>query len=136
MQARGSPAELRVSVFDVSTANLGDLTVVTVIGEADLESAPQLRTALATAIDGGARRVLADLSATTFIDSTTLGVLLGAVKRLRPDDGELVVCCTDPNVSRVFEITLLDKVVTIVDSVEAGLARLRLRAGSNDSETR
>jgi anti-sigma B factor antagonist len=133
--SRHRPAdELRGSVFDVSVADVDDVTVVSVFGEADLGSAPQLRATLTTAIDGGARRLLADLSAATFIDSTTLGILLDAVKRLRPDDGELVVCCTDPNVRRVFEITLLDKVVSIVDSVEAGLAILR--ASSNGSEAR
>lgn len=129
-----SANRLQASVFDVSTADVGGVTVVSVSGEADLESAPHLRKALTTAIDGGARRLLADLSATTFIDSTTLGVLLGAVKRLRPDDGELVICCTDPNVRRIFEITLLDKVITIVDSLEAGVASLR--ASSNGSEAR
>lgn len=117
--------ELRASAFDVSTATVGDVTVVSVSGEADLDSAPQLRGALTAATDGGARRILADLSATTFIDSTTLGVLLGTVKRLRPEGGELAVCCTDPNVRRVFEITLLDKIVPIVDSVDAGVERLR-----------
>lgn len=132
--SRHRPAsEPRTSIFDVSTATLGDVTVVSVVGEADLGGASQLRTALTTAIDGGARRLLADLSATTFIDSTTLGILLGAVKKLRPDNGELVICCTDPNVRRVFEITLLDKVMTIVDSVEAGLASLRARSNGSES---
>jgi anti-sigma B factor antagonist len=124
--SRHRPAEeLQAGVFDVSTATVGDVTVASVSGEADLGSAPQLRTALTEAMDGGARRLLVDLSATTFIDSSTLGVVLGAAKRLRPDGGELVVCCSDPNVRRVFEITLLDKVVTIVDSLEAGMASLR-----------
>lgn len=126
--------ELRAGAFDVSTARAGDVSVVSVSGEADLASAPELRAALTAAIDGGARRLLVDLSATTFIDSTTLGVLLGAVKRLRPDGGELVVCCTDPNVRRVFEITLLDKIFAIADSVETGLSSLR--SSANDSEAR
>ena len=43
----------------------------------------------------------------------TLGVLLGAVKRLRPAGGGVSVVCTDPHIRRIFEITLLDRVFTM-----------------------
>ena len=43
----------------------------------------------------------------------TLGVLLGAVKRLRPAGGGVSVVCTDPHIRRIFEITLLDRVFTL-----------------------
>ena len=56
----------------------------------------------------------------------TLGVLLGAVKRLRPVGGGVSVVCIDPHIRRVFEITLLDRVFTLhadraaVDGAGAG----------------
>ena len=78
-------------------------------------------------IDGGAHAVLVDLSKTRFIDSTTLGVLMGAVKRLRPDGGELAIACDDQNIRKIFQITLLDRVFNIYDSTEAGIASLRAR---------
>ena len=40
-----------------------------------------------------------------FIDSTTLGVLVGGVKRLRPNDGQLSLVCSDRNITKIFEIT-------------------------------
>ena len=43
----------------------------------------------------------------------TLGVLLGAVKRLRPMGGSVSVVCTDPHIRRIFEITLLDRIFTL-----------------------
>ena len=67
--------------------------------------------------------VVVDLSDTTFIDSMTLGVLLGAVKRLRPRGGQLVVC-SDPNIRKIFEITLLDRVFALYSSREAAFERL------------
>ena len=66
--------------------------------------------------------VVVDFSDTTFIDSTTLGVLVGGVKRLRTNDGQLSLVCNDRNITKIFEITGLDRVFTIyptrVEAVE------------------
>ena len=87
--------------FKAITMNLGDgVATVAVAGEADLFTAPELKEALSTAVDGGATNVLVDLSEATFIDSTTLGVLIGAVRKLRPHGGTVAIVCRDPNISR------------------------------------
>ena len=70
--------------------------IIAVHGQADLHTAPQLREAMTTAIDGGATSLIVDLSDATFVDSMTLGVLLGAVKRLRPHGGKVAVVCVSP----------------------------------------
>jgi anti-sigma B factor antagonist len=64
-------------------------------------------------IGKGAKDVVVDFSNTTFIDSTTLGVLVGGVKRLRQNDGQLSLVCSDRNITKIFEITGLDRVFTI-----------------------
>jgi len=63
-----------------------------------------------------------DLSGATFVDSTTLGVLLGAVKRLRLIGGELVLVCADLNIRRILSITLLDRAFVIYDTLAEALA--------------
>jgi anti-sigma B factor antagonist len=60
--------------------------------------------------------VIVDFSDTTFIDSTTLGVLVGGVKRLRTNEGQLSLVCSDRNITKIFEITGLDRVFTIYGS--------------------
>src|SRR5213078_419069 len=60
-----------------------DRHVVAVRGEIDLFTAPELKQKLTDAIEGGKSRIVVDLTDTTFLDSTALGVLIGAVKRLR-----------------------------------------------------
>ena len=70
-------------------------------------------------VDAGGREVLVDLSRTTFIDSTALGVLIGVVKRLRPEGGELAIVCPEPSLRNVFEVTRLDRAFELFDSVEA-----------------
>ena len=110
------------AAFGVDVGEVVDgLAVVDVRGEADLHTAHELRTAIMDAIDGGATSLVIDLTETTFIDSMTLGVLLGAVKRLRPVGGRVSVVCTDPNIRRIFEITLLDRVFALHGSREAAL---------------
>jgi anti-sigma B factor antagonist len=90
-----------------------DRHVVAVAGEIDLFTAPELKSSLAEAIESGHTRIVVDLAETTFLDSTALGVLIGAVKRLRSRDGVLTIVNTDPNIAKTFEITGLDQIFAI-----------------------
>ena len=108
--------------FDVQTEQIGESTyVIALSGEVDLYTAPEFKQQLLDAIAKGAKDVVVDLSGTTFIDSTTLGVLVGGVKRLRTNDGELSLVCSDRNITKIFEITGLDRVFPIHSSREEAL---------------
>ena len=108
------PDGVEDAVFDVNVQELSDdMSLIEVHGQADLHTASDLRSAITGAIDSGAAHLVVDLSEATFIDSMTLGVLLGAVKRLRPMGGSVSVVCTDPHIRRIFEITLLDRIFTL-----------------------
>jgi anti-sigma B factor antagonist len=78
--------------------------VVSVDGELDTTAAPDLRDAIHAAIGAGAVTVVVDLDEVTFIDSTAIGVLLGARERLRRCGGSLEIVCGEPNVKRILEI--------------------------------
>jgi anti-sigma B factor antagonist len=97
--------------------------VIALSGDVDLYTAPDLKAELVRLTDQGATRIVVDLTPTTFIDSTTLGVLLGGLKRLRSVGGELVLVCIDRNIRKIFEITLLDRVFPIFETREEALAR-------------
>ncbi len=111
--------------FSVATKPApGALVVVAVTGQADLHTAPELRDAIGAAIDEGRHRLVVDLSDATFVDSMTLGVLLSALKRLTALGGRLVVVCPDRHLRRVFEITSLDRVLSLTGSREEAFALL------------
>ena len=111
--------------FDISSERLSDgVVVIALSGEVDLYTAPEFKQQLIEAVGEGAKHVVVDLSDTTFIDSTTLGVLVGGVRRLREKGGDLSLVCSDRNIAKIFEITGLDKVFPIAASREAALARL------------
>jgi anti-sigma B factor antagonist len=103
--------------FDINTEELGnDAYVISLTGEVDLYTAPEFKEQLLEIVGKGGKEVVVDLSNTTFIDSTTLGVLVGGVKRLRPNGGQLTLVCSDRNITKIFEITGLDKVFPIYAS--------------------
>jgi len=100
--------------FDIKTEQLaGDSYVISLAGEVDLYTAPEFKQQLLDVISQGGKNVVVDFSDTTFIDSTTLGVLVGGVKRLRSNDGQLALVCSDRNITKIFEITGLDRVFSI-----------------------
>ena len=109
--------------FDVKTEKLSDdQYVISLAGEVDLYTAPEFKQQLLEVIDQGGRDVVVDLSDTTFIDSTTLGVLVGGVKRLRTNEGELSLFSSVRNITKIFEITGLDRVFTIYGSRDEAVA--------------
>ena len=100
--------------FEIQTEQLGEGSyVISLAGEVDLYTAPEFKQQLLDVISQGGRNVIVDFTNTTFIDSTTLGVLVGGVKRLRTNEGQLSLVCNDRNITKIFEITGLDRVFTI-----------------------
>jgi anti-sigma B factor antagonist len=110
--------------FDVKTERVEDGTyVISLAGEVDLYTAPEFKQQLLNVIGEGGKDVVVDFTDTTFIDSTTLGVLVGGVKRLRAQEGRLSLVCSDRNITKIFEITGLDRVFTIYPSRDEALAK-------------
>ena len=117
--------------FHIQDEEIDDQThVIELGGEIDLYTAPEFKERMVQLIEGGKKQIVVDLSKATFIDSTTLGVLVGGVKRLRPAGGGLALVCTDQNITKIFEITRLDRVFPIHATRDEALARVA--SGSGD----
>ncbi|MBM9464108.1 STAS domain-containing protein [Aeromicrobium sp. YIM 150415] len=93
--------------------------IIAVEGEIDVYTAPKFREAVVAAIDAGHTRLVVDIENVAFLDSTGLGVLVGALKRVRAEDGSLDIICTSDRLLRIFSITGLDKVFGLHESYEA-----------------
>jgi anti-sigma B factor antagonist len=100
----------------------GDTHVVAVAGEVDLFTAPEFKERVMAPIAADVGRVVVDLTAATFIDSSSLGVLIGAHRRLRARGGRLMVACDNQAILKTFRVTGLDGVFTIASSVDEALA--------------
>lgn len=116
--------------LSLQTGTVAGRTVLRVTGEIDVYTAPELRQRLLALIEpgdgGGApppvRHLVIDLSKVEFLDSTGLGVLVGGLKRLRALGGTLVLVCAQARILKIFQITGLDGIFTIVPTEEAAVA--------------
>jgi anti-sigma B factor antagonist len=101
----------------IATEEVGPrVCVVGPTGELDLYTCPEFESELTRVISNGAEQVVVDLSQTTFIDSTALGVLLGALESLRARGGGLALVSVDETILRVFEVTGLQRIFEIQGS--------------------
>lgn len=101
--------------LDVTSEVDGTAATVSIRGELDVYTAPQLRTRLHELFDGGVSEITLDLADLSFIDSSGLGVIVGALKRLRERDGNLVLRAPSRSTSKVLEITGLSRILDVVD---------------------
>lgn len=85
--------------------------VVTISGEIDIQSGPQLRDQLMGSIRRHSARLALDLSGVTFIDCAGISVLLAARRRAQLEGGSLRVLRASPCVRRVMALTRLDHVL-------------------------
>ena len=114
--------------FELETVTIGQGDfLVALTGEVDLYTAPELKQELLRLVEQGAQRIIVDLTDTTFIDSTMLSVLLSTLKRLRPSGGQLGIVCTDRNIRKIFEITLLDRVFALHETLDDAQQAARSR---------
>lgn len=106
----------------VSTRNDPGCAIVAVSGDVDISTSPDLREALADVLAAGDRCVVVDLSAVRFIDSTGLGVLVGAYTAVRNAGGRLAVVNDHAAVLKVLNITALDEVLGVQPTLDRAVA--------------
>ncbi len=108
--------------FAVATEERAGIPVVRAFGEIDVASAPILREQLEAALEGGASTVIVDLLDVTFLDSTGLGVLVGAMSGCQGRNGTLRLVVGERRILKVLEITGLRAVFPLFSTLEEALA--------------
>ena len=100
------------------------MVVISVCGDVDAFAAPALKEQLFACIDSGADRVVVDMTASAFIDSTGLGVLVAGLKRAR--GRELSIVSDDDGLRRIIRIVGLDRVLSLYRTRAEALRRTPL----------
>ncbi|MFF5505031.1 STAS domain-containing protein [Streptomyces roseolus] len=116
MFEREANLEVDVEIRDDLTA------VLTVGGELDMETAAGLEDRLSEQFGQGRRRLVLDLSALDFMDSSGLNVLIRAVNEVRESGGDLYLAAPTPPVRRILEITGVTMTIPPYDGVADALA--------------
>ena len=111
----------------VHTEQRADMVVVSVAGELDIATAPTLCARLDARRVGRRPRLLVDLTAVDFCDSTGLRALLGAASEVRAHGGRFaIVCPPSGDVARLLEIVGAGEWLGIHADPESGMAALNL----------
>ena len=104
--------------MQIATTPGSERYVLTVSGEVDLATSPELDAAIIGAIESGTSSVVIDLTDVSFMDSSGLGAIVRGLKRCRESEKDLDLVITNDRVLKVFGITGLDQVIPIHDSIE------------------
>ncbi|MCW2916160.1 MAG: anti-sigma-factor antagonist [Actinomycetia bacterium] len=101
-------------MYDVRSLHLDhrddrEVTVITVDGEVDVLNAPRLRELLIELINTGHLHFVVDVEKVTFLDSTALGVLIGAWRRVRDHGGCLALAGAPKQIRQIFHVTCLTR---------------------------
>jgi len=101
--------------FAVDVRREGGVAAVSLVGELDMATAPELEEAL-TGLEAGYERLVVDLSRCSFFASSGISILLEHNARAARDGFELVIVKAPPIVQRIFDLTHLDGVLTFRDA--------------------
>lgn len=104
----------------IDSRRVGIWTVLQVSGELDLHTSPALRDSVTELIEAGTTRLAIDLEHVGFMDSSSLGMLVMALKRIRENDGDLALVGVSGSPLKVLALTGIDRMMPIYGST-AGL---------------
>lgn len=100
------------------------MAIVTIAGEMDIHTTPQAKTAMLDLLAKGYYQLVVNLQQMDYLDSTALGMLVGALKRSRERGGDLRLVAPTPRILRLLEITRLINVFSIDASEQEATDKL------------
>lgn len=103
------------------TISVDGVCILAAPTDLDVYTAPAFRQTHVEVVSAGRYRHVVDLSKTTYIDTTGLGVLVGALKRARAHDGWLRLAGPTEPVAKCLRITGLSRVFVVADTVDAAI---------------
>lgn len=105
----------------IEVSRVREVTVVSLEGELDAYTSPDLRETVVRLIEEGARKFTLNLLKVDYIDSVGLGALVGCLKRTAEHRGNINLVCTNLQIKKVFDITGLSKFFHICDTEKQAL---------------
>ena len=101
-------------MFGITLMN--GITIVEVGGELIVGNRQQLKDTVLERLDSGDRQFLIDFTASSYIDSSGLGVLVSLSKKIREVGGALKLAGLNEDLRTLFELTKLDTLFQIADT--------------------
>lgn len=96
--------------------------VVTMTGDFDLSNSDRLHDVLHAELEGVARHLVLDVTGVTFMDSTALGVILGARNQAVEKERSLSLVGASDTVLRLLRITQIERVVPTYPDIQTAIS--------------
>lgn len=103
----------------------GNVAILELHGVLDVASAPTFQTALQSILDEGGRQAVVNMTGVSFMDSSGLGVLIAAHRRLDGMGGRVALVNVAPAVRKVLQLTRTDRFFDLHDTLPAAIAALQ-----------
>jgi stage II sporulation protein AA (anti-sigma F factor antagonist) len=107
--------------MDLVIDKVDDVVLVSVAGQINSGNASAIEADLVSQVERGEQRMVLDLGMLGYISSAGLRVVLLLAKRLKQENGKLVLCALQPRVREVFDISGFLTILTVVDTREEAL---------------
>lgn len=106
--------------MEIDKSEIGErVGLLRLSGRLNMVAAPRLKEAIDAVVEGGAPRVVVDLTEVSFMDSSGLGALIAGLKKTRQASGDLRIAGPNEQVLTVLRLTNLDRVLRPRETVEA-----------------
>ena len=109
-------------MIELDTTVADGAAVIRPSGRLTMIVTPQLRTVITDTVASGRSRIVVDLSACEFVDSSGLGALIAGLKTARQAGGDLRIAGVGPQIATVLQLTNLDRVLRAHDTVDGALS--------------
>lgn len=104
--------------LETDQRKVGGTTILDVVGEIDVYTAPQFKEAVNNVLANGQKHLIINMANVSYMDSSGFGTLLSATKKLRPVGGTVNLVKCNNAIDRILKITRLNTVFSVYDSVD------------------
>ncbi len=111
--------------MEINQKIINNIPVLTVSGRIDAATSKDLESALTDLIEKNNRTIVIDLAGVEYISSVGLRVMLAALKKVRPMQGDVILTGLQPFVKEVFEITGFTKLFSIYPNQEEAIGHVK-----------
>ncbi len=107
----------------ISTREENGIVILDLAGRVDAATSPELENALSSLISSGNNKIVLNATGLVYISSSGLRILLASLKKLKADNGDLVLACLQPAPREVVTMTGFNRLFCICDTIEDGIHR-------------
>jgi anti-sigma B factor antagonist len=105
--------------FVITFKDLEKTFIVKIVGDIDAYHSATFKQKVMDHLDTVGQKIISmDLSEVQYIDSAGLGSMVSLIKESKKRNKEIILVSMQPQIKKIFEMTKLDKIIKIVDTIE------------------